>query len=84
MRELEYRGATLFQHELGGEWTLFTSVCKLTAVVEKLLNIIDKMDTLPEDDEWHCLTGRELQKDLDLHLEDLNLPPFTANSPFNP
>lgn len=84
MRELEYRGAIFFQHEVGGAWTLFTSTCKITSTVDKLLDVIDKMDALPEDDPWYCLGGEELQKDLDLHLSDLNLSPFIANSPLNP
>ncbi len=83
MRELEYRGATFFQSVAGGEWTLFTSTCKITTTVDKLISVIEKMDAKGDPD-WYCLTSKELQKDLDLHLRDLGLPPFEANSPYNP
>ncbi len=80
MREVEYNGATFFQPTIGGQWLLFTSYSKITGPLDNLLEMVDKMDAInrkkdPSDDfDWVCLTRKELQADLDLHLSEEGLP----------
>ncbi len=86
MREVEYNGATCFQPTIGGQWLLFTSYGKLTGPLDNLLDMVDKMDAINRekdpsvDFDWVCLTCKELQADLDLHLSEEGLPAHTAGS----